>query len=212
VRDLVPLTLLFRTTFALLAGGGSRIRSAAELLAAARQSPGRVSYASLGNGHASQVAIETMADAAGVQLLHVPFKDAGSLFTAVAKADVDFTAFSMNTLAGLMASGRMRPLAVAARKRLATHPDIPTLVEAGGPPVEMHPWAAIVGLAGTPQPVLDRLQRDIVAALGSPEVRARAEMAGFEITPSTPQGVRARIDADVAQYAPLVAEGRVARY
>ena len=101
---------------------------------------------------------------------------------------------------------------MAARKRLASHPDIPTLREAGGPAVDMHPWAAMVGLAGTPQPVLDRLQRDIVAALGSPEVRARGETAGFEITPSTPQGLRARIDADVALYAPLVAEGRVARF
>lgn len=211
-KDLVPLSLLFHATFLLWVGGGSRFRTLQDMLDSARRVPGQVSYASLGNGHASQVAVESMARAAGVQLLHVPFKDAGSLFTAVAKADVDFTAFSMNTLAGLMASGRMRPLAVAAKKRLASHPQIPTLPEAGGPALEMHPWAAMVGLAGTPQPVLDRLQRDIVAALGSAEVRARGETAGFEITPSTPQGLRARIEADVALYAPLVAEGRVAKY
>lgn len=211
-KDLAPLSLLFHATFLIWVGGASRFRTLQDMLDSARRVPGQVSYASLGNGHASQVAVETMARAAGVQLLHVPFKDAGSLFTAVAKADVDFTAFSMNTLVGMMASGRMRPLAVAARKRLASHPDIPTLPEAGGPAVEMHPWAAMVGLAGTPQPVLDRLQRDIVAALGSAEVRSRAATAGFEITPSTPQGLRARIDADVAMYAPLVAEGRVAKY
>ena len=211
-KDLAPLSLLFHATFLIWVGGGSRFRTLQDMLDSARRVPGQVSYASLGNGHASQVAVESMARAAGVQLLHVPFKDAGSLFTAVAKADVDFTAFSMNTLMGLMASGRMRPLAVAAKKRLASHPNIPTLPEAGGPAVEMHPWAAMVGLAGTPQPVLDRLQRDIVAALGSAEVRARGETAGFEITPSTPQGLRARIDADVALYAPLVAEGRVAKF
>ena len=210
-RDLVPLTLLFRATFLIFTGGGNRFRSVAEMLDSARRKPGQVSYATLGNGHASHVAIETFARAAGVQMLHVPFKDAGALVTAVASGDVDFTTFGMNTVAGLVASGRLRPLAVAARQRLASHPDIPTLVEAGGPPVEMHPWAALVGLAGTPAPVVAQLQQDIAAALATPEVRGRAEQAGFEITPSTPQALRERIEADIALYAPLVNEGRIAR-
>jgi tripartite-type tricarboxylate transporter receptor subunit TctC len=210
-RDLVPLTLLFRATFLIFVGGGNRFRSVGEMLDAARRKPGAVSYATLGNGHASHVAVETFARAAGVQMLHIPFKDAGTLLSGVASGEVNFTTIGMNTVAGLVASGRLRPLAVAARHRLAGHPDIPTLAEAGGPPIEMHPWAALVGLAGTPAPVIERLQQDIVGALGTHEVRARAEQAGFEITPSTPQALRARIEADVALYAPLVNEGRVAR-
>lgn len=211
VRDLVPLSLLFRATFVLLTGGGNRLRNVSDLLEAARRKPEGVSYASLGNGHASQVAVETFAQAAGLRLLHVPFKDAGALFTAVASGDVDFTAFSVNSTAGLLASGKLRPLAVAARQRLATHPHLPTLAEAGGPPVEMHPWAALVTVAGTPAPVLEQLHQDITAVMSLPEVRARAEQAGFELTPSTPQGLRDRIEADIAQYRPLVAEGRIAR-
>lgn len=212
VRDLVPLTLLFRATFLIFVGGASRLRTLGELLAAARSGSGRVSYASLGNGHASHVAVESFARAAGLQLLHVPFKDAGALFTAVAAAEVDFTTFGMNTVAGLVAAGRLRALAVAAKQRLAGHPGIPTLAEAGGPPVEMHPWAALVGIAGTPAAVLERLQRDIAAALDAPEVRERAAQAGFEITPSTPQALRERAAADIALYRPLVDEGRVARF
>ena len=210
-RDLVPLTLLFRATFLIWVGGGSRWRNLSELIDAARRAPGHVSYGSLGNGHASHVAIESFARAAGLQMLHVPFKEASSLFSAVATGDVDFTAFGMNSVAGLMASGRLRPLAVAARQRLPAHPEIPTLPEAGGPAVEMHPWAALVAVAGTPAPILEQLQRDIVAVLSSAEVRGRAEQAGFEITPSTPQALRDRISADIALYGPLVAEGRVAR-
>ncbi len=210
-RDLAPLTLLFRATFVLLVGGASRFRSVGEMVSAAQRKAGSVSYASLGHGHASQVAIETFARAAGVQLLHVPFKDAGALFTAVAAGDVDFTAFSVNTVAGLLGSGKLRPLAVAAKQRLITHPELPTIVEAGGPPVEMHPWAGIVTRAGTPAPVLEQLQRDLVAALGATDVVSRAELAGFEVTPSTPQALRERIEADRALVAPLVAEGRVAR-
>lgn len=210
VRDLVPLTLLFRATFVILVGGKSRFASATDLLDAARRAPGRISYASLGNGHASHVAIESMARAADVWMLHVPFKDVGGLMTAVANGDVDFTAFGMNTVAGLVQQGRLRPLAVAARARLKQYPQIPTLAEIGGPAVEMHPWAALVARTGTPQPLLDQLHRDVTAALDAPEVRARVEGAGFEITPSTPQQLRARIEADLALYLPLVAEGRVA--
>jgi len=210
-RDLVPLTLLFHATFVILVGGDSRFRNVLQLLDAARREPGRISYGSLGNGHASQVAIETLARAADVRLLHVPFKDAGTLFTAVAAGEVDFTAFGMNSVSGLLQRGRMRPLAVAARKRLPEHPDLPTLAEAGAPDVHMHPWAGLVAPAGVPEPVLAQLQRDLVAAINAPEVRARVQPLGFELTPSTPQQFRQRIDADLALYAPLVREGRVSR-
>ncbi|OGB06471.1 MAG: hypothetical protein A3E25_00485 [Burkholderiales bacterium RIFCSPHIGHO2_12_FULL_69_20] len=211
VRDLAPLTLLFRATFVLLTGGSSRLHNVADLLEAARRTPEGVSYATLGNGHASQLAVETMARAAGLRLLHVPFKDAGALFTAVASGDVDFTAFSVNSTAGLLAAGKLRPLAVAARQRLATHPHLPTLAEAGGPPVAMHPWAALVAVAGTPAPLLAQLHQAVTAVMALPEVRAQAEQAGFELTPSTPQGLRDRIEADIALYRPLVIEGRIAR-
>jgi tripartite-type tricarboxylate transporter receptor subunit TctC len=210
-RDLVPLSLLFQATFLIWVGGTSRFRNLADLIDAARRAPGTVSYGTLGNGHASHVAIESFARAAGLRMLHVPFKDAGALFTAVAAGEVDFTAFSMNSLAGLMTAGRLRPLAVAAATRLGSHPEIPTLPEAGGPAVSMHPWAALVAVAGTPAPVLEQLQRDIVAALDHPDVRRRAEQAGFEITPSTPQALRERIAADIASYGTLVSEGRIAR-
>jgi tripartite-type tricarboxylate transporter receptor subunit TctC len=208
----VPLTLLFHATFLLWTGSRNRLHSIAELQDAAMREPERVSYGSLGNGHASQVAVETYARAAGLRLLHVPFMDAGTLFTAVAAGDVDFTAFSMNSLAGLMAAGRVRPLAVAARQRLASHPDIPTLTEAGGPPVHMHPWAALMALAGTPAPVLAQLQRDITAVMAHRDVHRLGEQTGFEITPSSPQGLRDRIAADIAAYRPLVDEGRIARF
>jgi tripartite-type tricarboxylate transporter receptor subunit TctC len=211
MRDLVPLTMLFRATFVIWVGGSSRWRNLAELQDAARRSPGKISYGTLGNGHASHVSVESYARAAGLHMLHVPFKEAGALFTAVAVGDVDFMTFSVNSVAGLMASGKLRPLAVAARQRLASNPEIPTLVEAGGPPVEMHPWAALVAVAGTPAPVLEKLRRSIALALDTDEVRRPAALAGFEITPSTPQAVRARIEADIAIYRPLVDEGRITR-
>lgn len=211
VRDLAPLTLLFRATFLVLVGGRSRFPDMAALLEAARREPRQVSYGSLGNGHASQVAVETLARAAGVQLLHVPFKDAGTLFTAVASSDVDFTVFSHATTAGLLQRGLLRPLAVGARQRITEDPSIPTLAQAGAPDVEMRPWAGLVAPAGVPAPLLAQLQRDIVAAMDHPAVRERITPLGFELTPSTPQQLRAQADRDLALNALLVREGRLQR-
>jgi tripartite-type tricarboxylate transporter receptor subunit TctC len=210
-RDLAPLTLLFRATFLLWTGGGSRWRTLAEMQDAARRDPGRLSHGTLGNGHASHIAVESYAHAAGLRFLHVPFKDAGTLFTAVASGEVDFTTFGMNSMAGLYQAGRMRPLAVAARRRLGSHPDIPTLTEAGGPPVEMHPWAAIVAVAGTAPALLQQIHRDLTTAMTRPEVLARTNQAGFEITPSSPQALRERIETDLALVRPLLADGRIAQ-
>jgi len=152
-----------------------------------------------------------LARAADVRLLHVPFTDAGALFTAVASGDVDFTAFSVNSVAGLMTAGRLRPLAVAAAQRLRELPQLPTLVEAGGPAVEMHPWAALVAPADTPTAVLAHLQHELSTALASDEVRRRSEQAGFELTPSTSHAVLERMRLDRALVEPLVREGRVVR-
>ncbi len=208
-RDLVPISLLFRATFLILVSSKSRYASVADLLADARQQPNRVSYASLGNGHPTQMAVETFARKAKLTLLHVPFKEAGALFTAVALGDVDFTVFGLNSSSGYLKAGKMKALAVAAPVRLTEAPEIPTIVEAGGPAVEMRPWAALVAIAGTPPAVLATIERDIAGALAAPAVRGRIEAAGFDVTPSTPQQLTARIDTDVKLYAALVREGRV---
>ena len=210
-RDIVPITKLFHATLAIQVGMRCRFETMAALLAEARRSPGNVSYASFGNGHPMHVAVESMARAAGVMLLHVAFRDSGSLMTAVANCDVDFAPLSMYTVAAMTKSGNMRALAVASRARVRGYPQLPTVAEAGGPMVEMHPWAALVGVAGTPQAVINALQRDVVAALLAPDVRSRIEGAGFDLAPLTPQALRALIAADSAEYAILVREGRVQR-
>jgi tripartite-type tricarboxylate transporter receptor subunit TctC len=211
-RDLLPITLLFRSTFLILVPGPSRRASVGELLAEARRRPGRVSYASLGNGHPTQMCVETMAQAADVDFLHIPFKEAGAAFSAVASGDVDFTVFGYNAASGLLKGGKLKALAVAAPVRVREAPDTPTIVESGGPPVEMRPWAALVAVAGTPPATLAIIQREVAEALVAPEVRGRIEAAGFEVTPSSPRELTARMDADARKYVALIRAGRVSRY
>ena len=210
-RDIAPLTTLFRATFVFHVGAKSRFNTLGDLLAQARREPRSVSYASFGNGHPSHVAVESFARAAGIEMLHVPFKDGGTQLAAVANGEVDFTTLSMHTVMPLIKAGRLRPLAVAARSRLVEYPDIPTVAEAGGPMVEMRPWAGLVLRAGTPQALVDHIHADLLAALMEDEVRSRIEGAGFQLAPSTPQQMRDLIAADSAEYAVLVREGRVQR-
>ncbi|MDH5286700.1 MAG: tripartite tricarboxylate transporter substrate binding protein [Betaproteobacteria bacterium] len=209
VSDFAPLTTLFNATFVVWVRAGSPYRTLRELIDAARAQPEKISYASLGNGHPSQLAVESFAAAAGITLLHVPFKDAGAMMTAVATGDCDFTTLSANTSSGMVKAGKWRGLAVAAPSRLREYPEIPTIVEAGGPSVTMQPWAALLGVAGTPEPILDRIHKQTLAALNTPEIRARIEAAGFDVLPSTPAQLVERIRRDVATYTPLVASGRV---
>ncbi len=210
-RDIVPLTTLFRATFVMHVSTRSRFNALGDVIAQARKAPRSVSYASFGNGHPSHVAVETFARAAQIELLHVPFKDGGTQLSAVANGEVDFTTLSMHTVMPLIKAGQLKPLAVAARQRLAEYPDIPTFAEAGGPPVEMRPWAGLVARAGTPAPILEQLHRDLMQTLASDAVRERIEGAGFQLAPSTPQQMRDLIAADAALYLPLVREGRVSR-
>lgn len=209
IRDFAPITTVFRATFCIFVGTTSKYASLAQLLGEARTEPGRVSYASLGNGHPSQLAVETFARAAGVRLLHVPFKEGGPMLTAVANRDVDFVTISMNTASGLVKAGRLKALAVAAAAKLKDFPDIPTVRDANGPAVDMQPWAALLASAGTPPEALDIVRRDVIASLAGPGVREKVEALGFEIIASTPDELAARIRSDAQLYATLVREGRV---
>jgi tripartite-type tricarboxylate transporter receptor subunit TctC len=208
-RDVAPITTLFSSTLVVWVASGSRFATLADLLREARANPGRVSYASLGNGHPMHLAVETFARAAGVSLLHVPFREAGALTAAVVNGDVDFTVLGMNAAQGPYRSGKWRPLAVGASARLKDYPDVPTIAQAGGPAVSMRPWAALVGVSGTPPQVLDAIHREALAALRDPAVRARIETFGFDVLGGSPGELVELIESDRRTYAPLVESGAV---
>lgn len=210
LRDFEPLTTVFRATFVLVTGASSRFSDVASLLAQARSASARVSYASFGNGHASQLAVEHFAQRAGVRLHHVPFRDGGQLLGAVAQGDVDFTAISMTSAAGFVKSGKLRALAVAAPRRLKEWPELPTLAQAGGPAVDMTPWAALMAPAGTPAATLDALRTALAAALESADVRAKVESMGFEVLRSTPAQLVDLIRAESELARTLIRDGRIA--
>lgn len=209
LRDFEPLTTVFRATFALLVGAQANFPDLAALISQARQAPGRISYGSLGNGHVSQVAVERLAEQIGTTFHHVPFRDGAQLMTSVAQGDVDFTAISMHSAAGFVKGGRLRALAVAGARRLKDWPALATLPEAGGPALEMTPWAALMLPAGAPPGVAQTLRTALLDALGDPAVRAKVESMGFEVLPGTPAQLVELIRAETDLAHRLIRLGRL---
>ena len=206
VRDLVPLTLLFRATFVILVGGRSRFQTLAQMLDSARREPGRVSYASLGNGHASQVAIESMARAAGVQMLHVPFKGGAQAMPAVVAGEVGLSFATIVSSLPLVEAGKLRGLAVTSAKRFPSAKAYPTVAESGLPGYEAVAWYGVFAPAGTPREIVQQLNADIMKIVNSPEVRELFLKQGAESYATTPEEFAKVVQRDVAKWANVVKE------
>lgn len=156
----------------------------AEFIAYAKAHPGDVRYASAGIGAYQHVNTEILAKRAGLNLLHIPFKDGGSaILTNVANGDIHVSWFNITNPVGMMQRGRVRPLAVAAPQRLAEHPDVPTIAEVGFPGLRAAQWVAAFAPARTPPEIVATLHGAFVTALRAPEVQEAFRKGGMA-TPS----------------------------
>ena len=209
VRDFVPVTTIFRATFFLWTATGSRFASLSDMLREAWANPGRVTYASFGSGHVSELLMESFAQRAGIELLAVRFKDGGQMIGSAANGDIDVLPLSFNSVAGMVRGGKLRPLAIGAARRSPDFPGVATLEEAGGPAMEMTPWAALLAVTGTPPSVVETIRRDVRAVLATPEVRRRIEELGFDVLGSTPRELTDLMRAESDLYASLVRAGRI---
>jgi len=182
-RDLVPVALIASVPNVLVVSKDLPVRSVAELIALAQQQPGAINFASSGVGSSQHIAAEMFKDAAGVDIVHVPYK--GS-----AAAQVDLIAgrvqMSFDTLASAINqinNGNLRALAVTTPSRNAQLPDVPTLTEAGLSGVEMSTWYGLWMPAATPGPVIQRMNSAVNQVLAMPETQARLHAVGAELQP-----------------------------
>jgi tripartite-type tricarboxylate transporter receptor subunit TctC len=152
----------------------------AEFVAYAKAHPGDVRYASAGIGAYQHVNTEILAKRAGLNLLHIPFKDGGSgILKDVAGGDTHVSWFNITNPVGMIKAGKVRPLAVAAPQRLAAWPDVPTITEVGFPGFRPSQWSAAFAPAGVPREIIDKLHEAFVAAAKTPELRAIFEKGGM---------------------------------
>lgn len=203
--DFVPVAALYRNPFFLVVGANSPIRNVKDLAAASVVNPGKITYGSNGVGgplHLGGVLVEA---ATGSKMLHVPYREISQLYLAVSTGEVDWAMASLASAGPLLKAGRLRLIAVADSKRLATEPTVPTFQEAGGSvPVVVRGWVGIYAPRGTPASAVQVLNRDINAVLKQPAVADKLADFGFEPYLLLPNAISALIASDALFYADIV--------
>lgn len=202
--DLSPVSQLIVTPTVLVVGKDIPARNAAELVALSRADPGALSFASAGAGTSSRRNGELFQQAARLQLVHVPYRTSALPDVAAGRVTMFFA--NAATIAPLVSDGRLRPLAIAGRSRLARWPDVPTMAEAGFPQVDSLAWFGLVAPAGTPPERLERLRDEAAKALQDPALASRIEALGGSLVLSSPTAFRALIASELPRWRAFVKE------
>ena len=205
VKDFEPITLVARLPNVLIVNGQLGVNSVADLVALLRKDPGKRTFASSGAGTSTHLAGELFGDLIGVKLTHVPYKGTPPAMTDVAAGLVPFMFDQLTAALPLVQSGKLRLLAVTTSKRISQAPELPTMVEAGVPGFEMSSWQAVFAPKGTPKPIVQRLNTEIVKALQMPDVKQKLSgQLAMEIVGSSPEELRDFMAREIPRWAELV--------
>src|SRR5688572_29899748 len=180
IKDFVPLTLVASTPYLLVVNPGVKANSLKEFVALAKSQPGKLNYASAGAGTTTQLAMEMLKQAAGLDIVHVPYKGNGPAGTAVMGGQVQALFGSMPAVLPHAKAGRVRPLAVGTAKRSSALPDVPSVAESGYPGFEVSLWLGFFAPKGTPEPVVKKLYDELTAIAKSGEMKAQFERNGAD--------------------------------
>ena len=201
VTDFTPISLVAITPYLLVVNPQVQARNLNEFLALAKSQPGKLNYASAGNGTATHLAMEMLKDAAKVDLVHIPYKGNAPADTAILAGEVQAVFGSMPALLQNAKANKVRPLAVGTAARSPALPDVPTVAEQGYPGFEAALWLGIMGPANMPKPVVDRLHKEIVAIVATPEFKASMDANGAEpIASKSPEEFREMLRGQVDKY------------
>jgi len=209
VKDFAPISLMAVSPYLLVVHPDVPAKSLPEFVAYARTRPGKLNYASAGTGSTTHLAMEMLKSAAGLYLVHIPYNGNGPAGTAVIGGQVEALFGSLPAVLPHAKSGRVRPLAVGTPKRSPSLPDVPTVAESGFAGFDASLWLAIMAPAGTPPGVVDRLNKEIVAIIGSPDAADALSKAGAEPLTSTAAELGSLVKDGVEKYAQIVRQAGV---
>ena len=209
LRDFEPVSLVATVEWGLVTGNDTPYRSAGDLIAAAKASPGRIFYASGGNGSPQHIAMALFASAAGVTMTHVPYKGATQAAIDVAGGQVPVAFQGLATVSALLTGNKLRLIGVTTRERLPQFPDVPTVSESGMPGFEFNSWFAVMAPAGTSRDIVARLNSEIVRALADPAVRQQLTDQGLTPRGSSPDELGSATRDQLARYARLIKQAGI---
>jgi len=209
IRDFAPVTLIASAPSVLVVNPSLQATSVAEFTALAKAHPGKLNYASNGNGSSAQLAAVLYESMAGVRMVHVPYKGVAPALVDLMSGEVQLMFGTLVAILPHIKAGRLRALAVTGRSRSALLPEVPTLAESGLPGYEAGSWYGILAPAGTPGPIVARLNAEINAAIRQPEVRERLAAEGAEVLGGTPGDFASHIKAELSRMGRLMREAGV---
>jgi tripartite-type tricarboxylate transporter receptor subunit TctC len=209
LRDFEPVSLVATIEWGLVASNESPIRSAADLIAAARANPGKVDFGSGGNGSPQHIAMALFASHAGITLTHVPYKGASQAALGVAAGEVPVAFQGLATVTGLVRGGKARLIGVTTPAPLPQFPGVPTVSASGLPGFEFNSWFTVMAPAGTPKELVTRINAEIRKALADPEVREKLRDQGLTVRGTSPEELAAATRAQLARYGRLFKEAGI---
>src|SRR5687767_10053628 len=203
-RDLQPVAMITTGYMLLAVSPKTPFHSVAELIAYAKQNPGKLSNASSSNGSPGHVSGELFKTMTGTEIVHIPYKGGAAAIGDLISGQVQLMFESTNSIAPHVRNGRVRALAVTGERRALSLPEVPTLIEAGVPGYEVNAWSGIITTAGVPRAVLDRLNAAVNRAIAQPDTKERLAQLGSEGGGGTPEDFAALIRRDSAKWADVV--------
>ena len=203
-KDFAPIGLIGNAPNSLVVHPSFPAKTVAELIAYAKANPGKVNFGSAGAGTASHITGEYFARSAGITLVHIPYKGTGPALTDLLGGHIPMAFAPIPASHPNVSAGKLRALAVTSAARSGLLPDVPTMAEAGLSDFDASLYYGLAAPAGTPRPVIDKLNKVLREALASDEVRRQLGADGTDITPGTPEDYAAFIDKDEKKWSQLV--------
>ena len=204
VADFTPVAMLATYPFLAVVNNDLPVKSIKELIAYLKANPGKVDYASAGNGTGQHLAPELFKMMTGTQMAHIAYRGAQPAYLDVISGRVPVFFDNMSTALGLSREGKVRALAITSKKRSPLMPELPTVEEAGVPGYEYHTWFGLWAPKGTPQPVIDKLNAEITKALADPGVRQKIVAGAGEPSTMTLKEIEPFMKAEIAKWAEVV--------
>lgn len=209
VKDFAPVSLIAVNPYVVVVNPSVPANSIKELIALAKAKPGQLTFASSGAGQTTHMAGELFMLDTGVLLLHVPYKGGGPAIVDTMGGQTSMLFGNMGSVLPYIKAGKLRALAVTTSTRFAPLPDVPTVAESGVPGYDISEWLGLFAPAGTPNEIVDRLHKEVVAILKSPGVAEKLSAEGFEPVGSAPAEFAAFIREDIAKWAKVVKQANI---
>lgn len=206
IKDFAPISLIGREPGVIVVNPSLPVRTLQEFIAYVKARPGQIDYASSGNGSGQHLFAALLASMTGMQMNHIPYRGSGQATTDLLGGQVQMSIPGMAGMLGHIKAGKLRALAVTSAKRAPQLPDVPTVSEAGVPGYEAYVWMGLLAPKGTPGPIIDKLHRELLVALATPEVKSYMAGASIEAVGSTPAEFGVFFRSEKALWAKIVRE------